>query len=95
MGVVLLQLQKLASWPVTHIGAGGTSRALLSTYTAIFLRPERSWANLMKEDEWETCVKKDEFKRMIVGLLFFHANIQVIFNSSTDVVMLHHVFYLQ
>lgn len=37
----------------------------------------RSWANLMKEDEWETCAKRDEFKRMIVGLLFFHANIQV------------------
>ncbi|CAM9811362.1 unnamed protein product, partial [Ectocarpus sp. 12 AP-2014] len=36
----------------------------------------RSWANLMKEDEWETCAKRDEFKRMIVGLLFFHANIQ-------------------
>lgn len=31
----------------------------------------------MKEDEWETCAKRDEFKRMIVGLLFFHANIQV------------------
>lgn len=31
----------------------------------------------MKEEEWETCAKRDEFKRMIVGLLFFHANIQV------------------
>lgn len=31
----------------------------------------------MKEEEWDTCAKKDEFKRMIVGLLFFHANIQV------------------
>lgn len=31
----------------------------------------------MKEDDWEACTKKDEFKRMIVGLLFFHANIQV------------------
>ncbi|CAM9277540.1 unnamed protein product [Ascophyllum nodosum] len=35
-----------------------------------------SWANLIKEDDWETCAKRDEFKRMIVGLLFFHANIQ-------------------
>lgn len=31
----------------------------------------------MKEEDWETCAKRDEFKRMIVGLLFFHANIQV------------------
>lgn len=41
------------------------------------VRFPRSWANLMKENDWETCAKKDEFKRMIVGLLFFHANIQV------------------
>lgn len=46
-----------------------------------FLLTNRSWANLMKEEEWETCVKRDEFKRMIVGLLFFHANIQVTENT--------------
>ncbi|CAM9410945.1 unnamed protein product, partial [Discosporangium mesarthrocarpum] len=36
----------------------------------------RSWGNLIKEEEWETCAKRDEFKKMLVGLLFFHANIQ-------------------
>lgn len=41
----------------------------------------------MKEEEWDTCAKKDEFKRMIVGLLFFHANIQVSVCFSTPLLV--------
>ena len=56
--------------PIEDIPAGFRDSSLSTN-------PTRSWVNLMKEEEWETCAKRDEFKRMIVGLLFFHANIQV------------------
>jgi dynein heavy chain, axonemal len=36
----------------------------------------RSWSNLIKSDDWAACPKPNEYKKLLVGLLFFHANIQ-------------------
>jgi dynein heavy chain len=36
----------------------------------------RSFSNLIKEEKWESCVKKNEFKKLLIGLAFFHANLQ-------------------
>ncbi|CAM9165880.1 unnamed protein product [Chrysoparadoxa australica] len=36
----------------------------------------RAWGNLLKEEDWEGCSKPLEFKKLLIGLLFFHANIQ-------------------
>ncbi|KAH8046927.1 dynein light chain binding protein [Aureococcus anophagefferens] len=35
----------------------------------------RSYQNLVKPDEWETCKKSDAYKRLLSGLCFFHANV--------------------
>ena len=35
-----------------------------------------SFSNLIKEEEFEGCVKSREWKKLICGLAFFHANIQ-------------------
>lgn len=62
--------------PVRYTGRGDAILQPICRLTSI-MADIRSWTNLMKEDDWEACTKKNEFKRMIVGLLFFHANIQV------------------
>ena len=36
----------------------------------------RSFGNLIKEDDYESCVKPHEWKKLLSGLAFFHANIQ-------------------
>lgn len=36
----------------------------------------RSIGNLVKEEYWESCAKPREWKKLLVGLCFFHANIQ-------------------
>ena len=37
----------------------------------------RSFSNLVKEEVWEGCTKPRPWKKLLVGLCFFHANIQV------------------
>lgn len=36
----------------------------------------RSFANLIKEDEFESMAKSLQWKKLLTGLVFFHANIQ-------------------
>lgn len=36
----------------------------------------RSFANLIKEDEYESMAKSLQWKKLLTGLVFFHANIQ-------------------
>lgn len=36
----------------------------------------RSFGNLLKEEDYESCVKPLEWKKLLSGLVFFHANIQ-------------------
>ena len=36
----------------------------------------RSFGNLVKEDDYEGCSKPLEWKKLLCGLAFFHANIQ-------------------